>query len=54
MYNYYELISICETISGQLDTVITILQQYIPSILSVLTFALLLKVGFTCLRGYKV
>lgn len=53
-YSYYELINVCETISTQIDTVITILQQYLPPILSVLTFALLLKVGFSCLRGYKV
>lgn len=54
MYNYYDLIAVCETISGKLDTVISLLQLYIPQILSVLTFAILLKVGFTCLRGYKV
>lgn len=54
MYNYYELVAICETISGQIDTIILFLEQYIPPILYTLTFALVLKIGFSCLRGYKV
>lgn len=53
-YDFSELVSICNTISGKLDTVITLLQNNLTPILYIITFALLLKIGFTCLRGYKV
>lgn len=53
-YGYYELISVCQDIETKLDTVITLLQNNLTPILYVITFAVLLKIGFTCLRGYKV
>lgn len=53
-YSYYELIAVCESIETKLDTVITLLQNNLTPILYVITFAVLLKIGFTCLRGYKV
>lgn len=53
-YSYYELIAVCESIEDKLDTVITLLQNNLTPILYVITFAVLLKIGFTCLRGYKV
>lgn len=53
-YGYYELISICESISGKIDTIISLLQQNLTPILYIITFFVLLKIGFTCLRGYKV
>lgn len=53
-YNYYELIAVCESIETKLDTVITLLQNNLTPILYVITFFVLLKIGLTCLRGYKV
>lgn len=53
-YSYYELISVCESIEEKLDTLILLLQQNLTPILYVITFFVLLKVGLTCLRGYKV
>lgn len=54
MYNYYDLIAICETISGQITTISNLLEHYVPMICGTLLFILFIKVGFTCLRGYKV
>lgn len=53
-YSYYELIAVCETISTKIDTVITLLQNNLTPLLYIITFAVLLKIGFTCMRGYKV
>ena len=53
-YDFSELVSICNTISSKLDTVIELLQFNLSPILYVITFYVLLKIGFTCLRGYKV
>lgn len=54
MYNYYELVQVCETIATKLDNVISILESNLTPLLYIITFAVFLKVGFTCLRGYKV
>lgn len=53
-YSFYELVEICERIEGKLDSVILLLQQNLTPILFVITFFVILKVGLTCLRGYKV
>lgn len=53
-YGYYELISICETISTKIDTVIILLQNNLTPLLYIVTFAVLLKIGFTCMKGIKV
>lgn len=54
MYNYYELIQACNAISDKIDTVITLLQSNLAPLLYIVTFAVFLKIGFTCMRGYKV
>lgn len=54
MYNYYELVAVCETIATKIDTVISLLETNLTPLLYIITFAVFLKVGFTCLRGYKV
>lgn len=54
MYNYYELVAVCERIELGVNTIITLLQQNLTPLLYLITFAILLKIGFTCLRGYKV
>lgn len=53
-YSYYELVNVCERIEEKLDTVISLLQQNLTPILYCIAFAILLKIGFTCLRGYKL
>jgi|GEM_PF-5482068 len=53
-YGYYELIAVCESIATKMDTIITLLQQNLTPILYIITFFVLLKIGFTCMRGYKV
>lgn len=54
MYNYYELVQAV----NRLITVVQELDSYLRSVLTpilyVLVFAFLLKIGFTCLRGYKL
>lgn len=54
MYSYYELVTVCEAISNKIDTVIILLQNNLTPLLYIITFAVLLKIGFTCMRGYKV
>lgn len=54
MYNYYELVQVCETIASKLDSVISILETNLTPLLYIITFAVFLKVSFTCLRGYKI
>ena len=52
--SYYDLIRVCNEISSKLDTLTLYLQNTLTPILYLIAFFVLLKVGFTCLRGYKV
>ena len=52
-YGYYELLTVCENIERKLDSLIILLQNNLTPILYVITFFVFLKIGFTCLRGYK-
>lgn len=54
MYNYYDLIAICEEISTKLDSLQGSIDMYLPKILVVIAFGVFLKVGFTCMKGIKV
>ncbi len=61
MYDWSNLVRICNEISGKLDIVtsqLTILTDYLQGVLTpilhLICFAFFLKIGFTCLRGYKV
>lgn len=54
MYNYYELVAVCETIATKIDTVIYLLETNLTPLLYIISFAVLLKIGFSCLRGYRV
>ncbi len=53
MYNYYELVAVCNQIAEKLDFLTLYLQNTLTPILYILAFAFLLKIGFTCLRGYS-
>lgn len=52
--NYYDLVTICQGISNKLDSLLNLLNEVLYPILYLIGFYILLKIGFTCLRGYKV
>lgn len=54
MYNYYELIKVVESVGDKLDVLCTFLQSNLTSLLYAVVLYILLKVGFSCLRGYKL
>lgn len=54
MYNYYDLIKAIQSLEDLVNKMFVYLQSVLTPILYVLCFALFLKIGFTCMRGYKV
>ncbi len=54
MYNYYDLINAVNRLISVVQGLETYLHSVLTPILYILLFAFLLKVGFTCMRGYKV
>lgn len=52
--NYYELVRICGDISNKFDDLSVYLENTLTPLLYIITFAVFLKIGFSCLRGYKV
>lgn len=54
MYNYYELIKAVQSLENLVNELFIYLRGVLTPILYVLCFVLFLKIGFTCMRGYKV
>lgn len=53
MYSYYELIQAVNQLSSKLDQLSAYLHSVLTPLLYVVIFAILLKIGFSCIRGYK-
>lgn len=54
MYNYYDLISAVNALGVKIDTLISLQAATLKPILFTLIFILLLKVGFSSKRGYRL
>lgn len=53
MYNYWDLIQAVNDLGTKIDLLYSYLQSTLTPILYIILFAVLLKVGFHCIRGYK-
>lgn len=53
MNDYRLLIQAVQAVEGKIDLLFSYLQSTLTPLLYVLIFYILLKVGLTCVRGYK-